>query len=45
MFAPIGVNFSYVLGDIVDNQEYGVHGDFEIDTSYLMEFLHDMEHN
>lgn len=45
MLDPIGVNFSYVLGDIVDNQEYGVHGDFEVNTSYLMEFLRDMEHN
>jgi Glycosyltransferase 61 len=45
MFASIDVNFSYVLGDIVDNQAYGVHGDFEINTPYLMEFLRDLEHN
>lgn len=45
MLDPVGVKFSYVLGDIVDNQEYGVHGDFEINASYLMEFIRDMEHN
>ena len=43
MLDPIGIKFSYVLGDIVDNLEYGVHGDFEIDTSHLMEFLYDLE--
>lgn len=45
MLSPIGVNFSYVLGDIVENHEYGVHADFAINTSYLMEFLDDLEHN
>ncbi len=45
MLTPIGVKFSYVLGDIVDNHEYGVHGDFAVDTSYLMEFIDDLEHN
>lgn len=45
MLSPIGVNFSYVLGDIVENHAYGVHGDFEINTSYLMEFLEDLEQN
>jgi capsular polysaccharide biosynthesis protein len=45
MLSPIGVQLSYVLGDIVDNHQYGVHGDFAINTSYLMEFLDYLEHN
>ena len=45
MLSPIGVNCSYVLGDIVENHEYGVHADFAINISYLMEFLDDLEHN
>ena len=45
MLSPIGVHLSYVLGDIVDNHEYGVHGDFAINTSYLMELLDYLEHN
>jgi len=45
MLNPLGINFSYVLGDISDNHEYGVHSDFVVDTSYLMEFLADLEQN
>lgn len=42
MFAPIGINFNYVLGNIADNYEYGVHGDFEINESSLKELLEDL---
>jgi len=30
MLSPIGINLNYVLGDIVKNEDRGVHGDFEI---------------
>jgi len=45
MLDPLGIKLSYVLGDIVENRDYGVHGDFEINTSYLVEFLDNLEHN
>ncbi|HEX5647360.1 MAG TPA: glycosyltransferase 61 family protein [Nitrospira sp.] len=45
MLTPLGVRLSYVLGEIVDNHAYGVHGDFQVDRSYLMDFLENVEHN
>lgn len=45
MLDPIGIKFSYVLGDIVENHDHGVHGDFEVNTSYLVEFLEVSEHD
>lgn len=45
MLTPLGVQLSYVLGEIVDNQAYGVHGDFHVDRSYLMDFLENVEQN
>jgi capsular polysaccharide biosynthesis protein len=45
MLTPLGVHLSYVLGEIVDNHAYGVHGDFQVDRSYLMDFLENVEHN
>jgi capsular polysaccharide biosynthesis protein len=45
MLDPLGIKFSYVLGDIVENRDHGVHGDFEVKTPYLVEFLEILEHD
>ncbi len=45
MLGPIGIKFCYVLGDIVKNRYRGVHGDFEINTSHLSEFLEAFDHD
>lgn len=45
MLASTGIKFSYVFGDIVGNHNQGAHGDFEIKTSNLVEFLEVLEHD
>ena len=39
MLFPIGIKVNYVLGEIVENNELGVHGDFEIDLVAVIYFL------
>jgi capsular polysaccharide biosynthesis protein len=33
MLTPIGIDVSYILGNIVDNSSHGMHGDFEVDVT------------
>lgn len=44
MAAPLGIKVNYVLGEIVDASDLGIHGDFTVrledvlDASTMMEF-------
>jgi len=39
MLSPLQVNVSYVLGEIVEKQELGIHGDFFIDSNNIYQLL------
>lgn len=39
VLSPIGINVSYVLGNIVENYDYGVHGNFEVSLCAMQDFL------
>ena len=43
VLGPIGIKVSYVLGDIVENYDYGVHGNFEISLCLMNDFLAALE--
>ncbi|MBI4807425.1 MAG: DUF563 domain-containing protein [Nitrosomonadales bacterium] len=39
MLAPLGVKVDYILGHIVDNHHFGIHGDFEVVLEDVIEML------
>jgi capsular polysaccharide biosynthesis protein len=39
MLAPLKINVSYVLGEIVNNHDLGIHADFSVDRSSVIELL------
>jgi acetyltransferase-like isoleucine patch superfamily enzyme/capsular polysaccharide biosynthesis protein len=39
MLAPLGVKVDYILGNIVENQHLGIHGDFEVALEDVIEML------
>ncbi len=39
MLGAVNISVSYILGDIVDHHDYGVHGDFEISQLVMSDFL------
>ena len=39
MLAPLQINVSYVLGDIVENHDIGIHADSYVDTQNVFELL------
>lgn len=39
MLAPLGIKVNYILGNIVDNQFLGLHGDFQVDEEDVITFL------
>jgi len=39
MLAPLQINVSYVLGDIVENHDIGIHADSYVDTKNFFELL------
>lgn len=39
MLTPLQIKVSYVLGDIVENHDLGIHGDFAIDADCLNDLL------
>ncbi|WP_172597675.1 glycosyltransferase family 61 protein [Sulfuriflexus mobilis] len=41
MLAPIQIKVSYVLGNIIENRDLGIHGDFAIDVACLSDLLED----
>lgn len=43
MLSPIGINVSYVLGNIVENMGLGIHGDFSVDIADVIYLLDAME--
>ena len=43
MLSPLGIRVSYLLGDIVENHDLGIHGDFTVDTNRMCDLLEDFE--
>ncbi len=43
MLFPLGINVSYALGDIIENYDRGIHGDFAVDTKTVLELLEGAE--
>lgn len=39
MLAPLHINISYVLGEVVKNHDLGIHADFSVDCSNVVELL------
>lgn len=39
MLFPLGIKVSYALGDIIENYDLGIHGDFKVDTKTVLELL------
>lgn len=43
MLTPLGINFNYIFGEVVENQDGGFHSNFEVKPSSLEDFLETME--
>jgi hypothetical protein len=43
LLSPLGIAVSYVLGDIVENIDLGIHGDFAIDSDCIIDLLEAFE--
>lgn len=43
MLAPLGINVSSLLGDIIDNHAHGIHADFDIAEDNIFELLKSWE--
>lgn len=44
LLGPLGIKVSYVLGDIVENHDLGIHGDFAIQPDCISELLEGFQH-
>ena len=43
VLSPIGIKVNYLLGEIGENQDYGVHSDFSVDMQALEDMLRALE--
>jgi len=43
MLTPIRIKVSYILGNIVDNRQRGLHGDFVVNTNDIIDLLETLE--
>jgi capsular polysaccharide biosynthesis protein len=43
MLVPTGIDVSYVLGEIIENTDLGIHADFEVDMDDVRHLLNTME--
>jgi capsular polysaccharide biosynthesis protein len=39
MLAPLHINIAYVLGEVIENHDLGIHADFSVDGSNVVELL------
>ena len=43
LLSPFGIRVSYALGNIIENHDRGIHGDFAVDTDCISDLLNDLE--
>lgn len=43
MLSPLGISVGYALGEIIENDDLGIHGDFKVETQCIVDLLESLE--